>query len=163
MAPKLGTSVETKELSDLEEQLYSETESIWQKASDVAKYLLDLYFKPKSFERSGKIYEAFGVRRFKKFMFSGEYMNAFLRKSNPNHKLISDENSAKSWEMFTRANESVHLAGLTWFGYNMLNELADSDLDKAAVYLAVNVAVNIYPIMLQRYNRARIYKVLDRK
>ncbi len=169
MAPELDTSiVEVRELSDLERQLFSETDvslekkSIWQKAGSVAKYVLDLYFKPKSFEKSGRVYEALGVRRFKKFMFNGDYMNALLRKANPNHKLIKDKSSARSWEMFTRIYESVHVGIGSLMLSRIIDRLADGDYEGAAINTAINTVINVYPIMLQRYNRARIYKVLDR-
>ncbi|MBI2547225.1 MAG: hypothetical protein HYW23_02150 [Candidatus Aenigmarchaeota archaeon] len=170
MAPELDTStVKERELSDLERQLFSETdvssekESIWQKAGDMARYVSDFYFKPKSFERSGKVYEALGVRKFKKIMFNGDYMNALLRKYNPNHKLIRNEGSAKSWEMFTRIYEGIHVGFGSLMLSGMVDRLANGDYDGAAIIAAINTVVNIYPIMLQRYNRARIYKVLDRK
>ena len=124
---------------------------------------MDLYFKPKSFERSGRVYEALGVRKFKKFMFNGDYMNALLRKSNPNHKLIGDKSSIMGWEMFTRIYEGFHVGVGSLMLSGMINRLADSDYKSVAVNAAINAFVNIYPIMLQRYNRARIYKVLDRK
>jgi hypothetical protein len=95
-------------------------------------------------------------------MFNGNYMNALLRKAFPNHKLIRDESSAKSWEMFTRIYEGVHLLCNAIMIPGIIDRLADGDFKGAAIGGALNTVVNIYPIMLQRYNRARIYKVLDR-
>ena len=58
MTLKLDTStIQAEELSDLERQLHSEVdvsperESFWNKAGGVAKDILNLYYKPKSFER----------------------------------------------------------------------------------------------------------------
>ena len=168
MALKLDTSAfKIGGLSDLERQLHSEAdtpferESFWHKAGDIGKYILDLYFKPKSFERSGKIYEALGVRQFKKFMFNGDYMNALLKKFDHNYKLIRNKSYARDREVATRIFEGVHIGGCSIMVYCLIYSLADGDYKNAAINTALNTVVNIYPTMLQRYNRARIYNILD--
>ncbi len=49
-------------VSDLEDRLDSETDRSFIEKST------DWYFAPKSFERSGKLYKALGVRQFKKLV-----------------------------------------------------------------------------------------------
>ncbi|MEK6969115.1 MAG: hypothetical protein AABW48_01675 [Nanoarchaeota archaeon] len=162
-------TTEIENTSDLERQLTSvdkvpeKKESFWHKAGDIALYVSDLYFKPKSFEQSGKVYEALGVKRFKKFMFNGDYMAALVRKADPDYKLINSWGSAGLWEQVTRLFESIHVGFGGVILFDTIDCLADGDYKRAAVGAAINTVVNIYPIMLQRYNRARIYKVLGRK
>ena len=62
------------EPSELERQLNStelDNRSILQKAKD-------WYFAPKSFERSGKLYETLGIRLFKKYLLTGEMWNKYF-------------------------------------------------------------------------------------
>ena len=158
----LEKKVSGLEKSYSELHLFQQNESFWHKADKMAKYVLDLYFKPKPFERNGKLYRVLGVKRFKKFMFNGDYMNALLRKIYPKYRLVKDEDSARFWEFCTRIYEGVHLGGCGLMITKIVDRLADTDYKGAAIYTALNTVVNIYPIMLQRYNRARIYNVLGR-
>ena len=96
-------------------------------------------------------------------MFNGDYMNRFLRRSDPENRLIWNKLSVKLCEKYTRIYESIHVAAC--FGYfvpSIMLHLANDDYKKAAYSFAINTVFNIYPIMLQRYNRGRYYNVLDR-
>ena len=61
----------------------------------------------------------------------------------------------------TRKAEAVHvlafLASLVPFTYALYN----GPLDSAGCVLAFNLLLNVYPVMLQRYNRVRLEKLIQ--
>jgi hypothetical protein len=58
-------------------------------------------------------------------------------------------------------------AGHTAFGgvmaVFMVRDLARGDLAGAASILLQNLVINVYPVMVQRYNRARILRALNQE
>jgi hypothetical protein len=111
------------------------------------------------FERDGRFYERLGVRWFKRFATKGDYWNKLRRHSDPSFKNVKDFNSAILWEARTRHNELLHLCslavGLTIMGW-LFSRSEYTWL--VAVFFAVLIW-DISPIMLQRYNRARIGRI----
>ena len=117
------------------------------------------YFGLWNFERDGRFYERLGVRRFKRFATQGDYWNKRRRLTDPSFRNVKGFRSAIEWEARTRHNEVVHLCSLV-VGLTMMVWLY-SRREYAwlvAVFFAVLVW-DIYPIMLQRYNRARIFRI----
>ena len=124
--------------------------------------LPDRYFRVQGFERSGRIYEWLGVRTFRKFAPDGDFANRWERRKDPGFRMISSRKSAADFIVRTRQSERGHIVLLAlgvvstayawsvgWHGW--------------AVYLAAgNILVNFYPIVLQRYTRGRIERLLRR-
>jgi hypothetical protein len=109
-------------------------------------------------EKDGEIYERAGLRAFRWTM-----LRSGLGWINPNFHM---RHSRADWERLVREthnSEGVHwLAGAilvvlaVWFligGYAM----------HGYVMLLVRVPFDVYPIMLQRWNRGRVYRVLRRR
>jgi hypothetical protein len=44
----------------------------------------------------------------------------------------------------------------------MVHDIAEGNYTRAAMAVGANLVVNVYPIMTQRYNRARIYRALGK-
>ena len=109
---------------------------------------LDFYFTPKFFEKSGRIYELLGVRIFKKFLPTyGDYM---LRLTGIRLINNGSTETLKDYETATKIFEMIHLVFcLLYICFS--------------VSILLNLMINIYPIMVQRYNRARIYKILRKR
>lgn len=120
------------------------------------------YFDVHRFERSGRIYEALGVRHFRRVAPDGDWANRWARRANPRYRLIRGRRSAAAFVARTEQSERGHVVLLAlglvsaafawrlgWHGW--------------AVYLSAgNLVVNVYPILLQRYTRARIHALLSR-
>jgi hypothetical protein len=64
-------------------------------------------------------------------------------------------------ELVSRKFEGMHLVGAV--GMVALSILVSNSIQGAILGQTINLFFNIYPIMLQRYNRARIYNALDRR
>ena len=116
------------------------------------------YYRIKAFERSGRFYEWIGVRAFRHFVPDGDLANRWRRRRQPNFRIIPNRRLAAAFIERTELSEKSHLVVLLigvasscfawrigWTGW--------------AVYLGVgNVLVNVYPVLLQRYTRARILR-----
>jgi hypothetical protein len=134
--------------------------------SIVDKIFSDHYYQPKRWEKDGKIYEYMGVKYFKKLLFyfarnkrkDAFYRNYFLKE----HSL----QGLASFEKKTRKSERSHVIIAFWMLLFTIFLLLDirSVWDQLVIIMFVitNIFTNIYPIFLQRYNRFRIQKVLNK-
>ena len=126
----------------------------------------DWYFEPKSFERSGKLYESLKIRLFKKLIM-GSVGFAFKKAGKndvPRTYFVGKQrtgDSLKTYELFARINEMIHVPLAVTMSYYCLEKISNDDYSGAIVsgFFAV---LNAYCVMLQRYNRARVYNTLDK-
>lgn len=120
--------------------------------------LTSSYFSTKPWEKDGQLYEWFGVNIFRKVLVwvGWEKMN---KKSNTVKKTSA---SLKQLEQFTRQAEFGHtlifiivciLCGFIILLYN---------LKTSFWLLLLNIPFHVYPVIVQRYNRPRFQKTLDR-
>jgi hypothetical protein len=120
------------------------------------------YYRVRSFERSGRVYKMLGVRQFRRFVPDGDLANRWARRRDPSHRVIHGRRSAAAFLCQTEESERAHLVLLT-LGVVSAGFALYIGWPGWAFYLSVgNVLVNLYPILLQRYTRARIVAVLDR-
>ncbi|GAB3261201.1 hypothetical protein GCM10027562_24490 [Arthrobacter pigmenti] len=119
--------------------------------------LLQIWFGPKRFEKGGAVYEKFGVDRFSRFLPFGYWTNRLIRALGAkNFRIINDESSAKIWVVFTMVVEFCHVVAFGLFAWFMVCDLLQADYAGAAWNGLLNLLVNVYPSMVQRYNRIRI-------
>ncbi len=128
----------------------------------VAVRLPETYYRVRAFESSGRLYEAIGVHRFRRFMMDGDYMNAGVRRTIPGYRVIAGRQEMRQFAVQTRVNERAHMFAL-WAGLPpIVYALYLSWYPFAIFLLAVAFVTNVYPIFLQRYTRARIARILAR-
>jgi hypothetical protein len=136
-----------RDISDYERELDSaelDERSFLQKATDG-------YFYPKSFERSGKLYESLGVRTFKKYCPTGEVWNKCLNYRDVKGNSTED---LRNYEKQTRIFEGIHVVGgIAFFALFGLNPIG----------LLTNALINFYPVITQRYNRSRIQNIVEKR
>ncbi len=125
--------------------------------------LADIYFRPKEFEKSGKLYEKFGVKKFQKLYFATAWRIASLIKKDIKWVSGTSRRDLESFEDFTRFLEGMHVASSPPFLCGFIYQVAQEDYVGATMTFAMNTVVNVYPIMLQRYNRTRVYRILENK
>ena len=121
--------------------------------------LADLYFRPKAFEGRGKIYVYLGVLVFKRALL--KLARPAPGAARPSYWLTAhDADGLRAFERRTRRNEAIHLLALVppVLGLALSNNAGPL---LVSVFVAV-IALNFHPILLQRYNRIRIYRVLAR-
>jgi hypothetical protein len=119
------------------------------------------YFDPAAWERSGAVYRRLGVHRFRHLLLNGRYLNrlvSFVRRRP--YRVITGRHSAGLWVLFTVFVEAGHTAFGGVMAVFMARALARGDFAAAASILLQNLVINVYPAMVQRYNRGRILHVL---
>ncbi|NIO11423.1 MAG: hypothetical protein GTO40_26750 [Deltaproteobacteria bacterium] len=113
----------------------------------------DGYHRLRPFERGGRLYRKLGVRGFLHFV------RAFWR----NKYLVYASSFPEQFETQTRQVEAHHGAVFLWLsalsGYAFLRGYYDA----VAWLMLFNVPLNAYPILLQRYNRGRVCRVMARQ
>lgn len=130
------------------------------------------WFRTKSFEKGGRVYELLGVRQYKKGLIKA--LRFFGRKRenelNGTNYFVGEDLSAKSLEEYdseTRNNELLHTLGFiggTALSYGYLSQVQNKWGALAWCATAIPWTLNELAIVLtQRYNRARIYSILERK
>jgi hypothetical protein len=158
---KLGEEVPHGAVVDaiLESTSDDETTPSWFK--DTAKTIADAWFDPKSFEKDPTLYEKLGIRTFKRYLPTGDLIPRLLRRR---FTFIggTSVNDLKNYERFTRVYETIHLGFLGLGAAALGEELASGKIGQAAFTAGINTLVNVYPIMLQRYNRSRLYRTINR-
>lgn len=125
-------------------------------------WLPPAWYRVYPFERSGKVYELLGVQHFRGFVPDGDLANGLARRRDPTYRVIRGRASAAAFLGLTRQSERGHLVLLT-LGVISAGFALDLGWRGWALYLTVgNALCNLYPILLQRYTRARIVSVLHR-
>jgi hypothetical protein len=128
----------------------------------VALILPDRYYQARSFERSGRLYEWLGVRWYKRFMLEGDFVMQRIRRFIPDYKVIAGRRDLEGFALRTRKSEQGHLLWMLVAVPALVYALL-RDWWLIALWLFLgNLVINVYPIMLQRYNRARIQQILVR-
>ena len=117
------------------------------------------YFNLRPFELDGRLYELLGVRQFKRFASAGDFFNDRRRRSDPEFRNVRNYSSAIEWEARTRFNELAHLGNLVFSVVMLVWLCLEGRFTWIVPILFLNLILNVYPIMLQRYNRARIRRI----
>jgi len=117
------------------------------------------YFTVYPFERDGRFYKRLGVTHFKRFASSGDFWNRKRRHTHPEFKIVKNYASAIDWDERTKFNELAHLFNLL-FSIIMLVWLYVQGRHRFIIpIILLTILLNVYPILLQRYNRARIQRI----
>ncbi|MCP2043595.1 hypothetical protein L1278_001632 [Pontibacter sp. HSC-36F09] len=115
------------------------------------------YFDVKVWENGGQVYRWFGVNIFRKLLVWVGWERL--------HKAVSpvkkDLEALQRMEYNTRQSEFGHLViffivlGFTFF------VLYQYGLEQSLWLIFLNVILNVYPILVQRYNRPRLQKAIQ--
>ncbi len=124
--------------------------------------LLDSWFQPRRFETE-RLYELLGARLLKRYMpTGGDLVMRWLRRRHPGARLLpgASLDSLRRFERWTRVAEAVHLAGFVGFaalaGWRFTHgSLSGTGL---SVALVLDLALGLWPVTLQRYNRLRVIR-----
>jgi hypothetical protein len=118
----------------------------------------DRYHQPKPFEHGGRLYVRLGVRYFKLVAPYGDLMNRIMRFFRPDFRIIKNPASLQAWLETTRSKEAGHIVHTMMVLPALIFVLARRWYASAATLLLLTVLFDMYPVMLQRYNRFRLKK-----
>jgi hypothetical protein len=110
--------------------------------------------------RGTRLYEAIGVRVFRRYATNGDVINRWGRRLDPRYRAIRGREAARKWMDQTRSGERSHLVLLLIGLFTAAWAVYIGWIGWAVGLTAGNVLFNLYPILLQRYNRCRIARVL---
>jgi len=121
----------------------------------VPHILPSAYFKPRAFERGG-FYPALGLRWFRLVAPDGDWINRRLQRIDPSYRVIRDRRTRAEHLSGSVTNERWHtswlILGLVTAGW----ALRTQQFGWAVAVTMFNVAFNLYPVLHQRYKRARV-------
>lgn len=116
------------------------------------------YYQPKNFDKFGRVYELLGVLFFRKLVRRGP-LHIFA----PKYQYSGRRELLPLLEQETRTAEAIHMfaffASLLLVAYALYYGWFDS----VGWLLLFNVLLNVYPVMLQRYNRVRLQRLLQKR
>jgi hypothetical protein len=123
----------------------------------------DVWFRPKSFE-SERLYERLGALLLKRYVpTGGDLVMKRLRRNHPGRRWVTANlQSLRRYEQRTRLNESLHLIGFMVFMVLIVKRFAAGSLPLfgLTVALTANLILGLWPVVLQRYNRLRLYRTI---
>lgn len=120
--------------------------------------LPESYFRVRPFEDDGRLYVRAGIKSFKNLLVVtriDDACNRLVRFSGRRSRL-------RDLEQGTRQAESDHLVSFLVVLLAFVYTITQRWFEVAGWLAVVNVLANVYPVMLQRYNRARVEAVLRR-
>ena len=126
--------------------------------------VFDVWFRPKGFE-SERLYERLGALLIKRYVpTGGDLVMQRLRRHHPGRRWVTSSlQSLRRYERRTRLNESIHLIGFMGFTVLAASRFASGSLTAfgLTVALIVNLILGLWPVVLQRYNRLRLYRAIN--
>jgi len=87
-----------------------------------------------------------------------------LRRQHPGRRWVTPSiQSLRRYERRTRLNESIHLIGFIVFAVLAAKKFASGSLTAfgLTVALILNLLLGLWPVVLQRYNRLRLYRAIN--
>lgn len=117
------------------------------------------YFMLPRVEADGRIYAALGVRRFHNIVAYGGPMVRLMRRIEPESYARLKRSTMAGRERRTRKTEKIHWVLLLGTIPPAVWAVMQRELWFAVYLLAANIPMNTYPILLQRYTRARLERI----
>ncbi|PJE47929.1 MAG: hypothetical protein CUR34_00155 [Sediminibacterium sp.] len=115
------------------------------------------YFKEQNWEQKGKIYEQLGIHLFRKLLVlvGWEKLN---KKENPVKNNLA---ALVHLEYRTKQSELGHLIIFFIVGGFSIYVAIRYSFSASAWLIFLNLLLNFYPILLQRYNRPRLQRAIQ--
>ena len=124
----------------------------------VIQRLVLAYYWPRPNESA--LYERIGVPFLGRYVPTGGsrflLMPSLIKKGRPRQQVLQKFVNA------TMLMEIAHVVCFVLFFREMLDDYDNSRYVEAVLWVPLNVFVNVYPIMLQRFNRERALPLLNR-
>jgi hypothetical protein len=113
------------------------------------------WFRPRPFERGG-LYPALGLRLFRALATDGDWINGRLRRLDPTYRVVRDKRTRDAHLAGSILNERWHTAWLLLGLVTAASAVSTGQFGWAFAVTLFNVAFNLYPVLHQRYKRARL-------
>jgi len=107
-------------------------------------------------------YEAIGIRIVKKLTQDGDWINRLIRKKLPGYQVFDSRRPPSVYLKKAYMIEKIHTAMLLFFGCSTIAALIKGYTVWAVLLTLTNLVFNVYPNLLQQYNRLRLRQILKR-
>jgi hypothetical protein len=126
--------------------------------------VLDFWFRPQRFE-SERLYERLGALVLKRYVpTGGDLVMQRLRRHHPDRRWVTSSlQSLCQYERRTRLHELIHLIGFVCGTVLVTSKFASGSLTRSWLIgaLGLNLIFGLWPVVLQRYNRVRLYRAIS--
>lgn len=112
--------------------------------------------------RTTAVYERMGVRIVRKFTQDGDWVNRLIRRRFPKYKVFDSYPSIRKHLRRAYMIERVHFAFFLFFLYATFYALVNGYFLWALILTIANLGFNVYPNLLQQYNRLRLRQLMRR-
>jgi hypothetical protein len=117
------------------------------------------YFASRPFEQDGTIYRWLGVKYFV-FLLRLIGWERLLRKDQP---ITNDLDALRSYRTTTKSSEAAHVLAAICVAAITVWTAWTHSLGHIHWLILFNILLNLYPVMLQRYNRPRVSRLIRLK
>lgn len=109
-----------------------------------------------------RAYELIGVRAMRWLVQDGMLVNRVRQRLGKRHKVITSRQSARAYLNKIVVQERYHYSCFVFFTLSAISAALAGKIQLALLISFWNIIYNVYPILLQQYNRLRIQKLLSR-
>lgn len=127
------------------------------------RFLPPSWYRMRSFEANGRIYERLGVKAMRAVVSNGDLVNRIVRRRFPGYRVYAFADRIEKVSDDGRTNERSHLKSFAGGMIVALYALRIDWVDWAAWLAFTNLAANLYPTLVQRYTRARLQPIALRR
>jgi hypothetical protein len=118
------------------------------------------YYRVGISTRARRVYELLGVRRFKRFVVNGDLVNRVAKRRDPRYRVLTTRDDLAMFVERTCSVEKAHLTLMAFSLFTAFHAARIGWFGWAGILAAGNLIGNVYPVLLQRYNRARAEHVM---
>ncbi|WCT11931.1 hypothetical protein [Mucilaginibacter jinjuensis] len=120
-------------------------------------FLPNAFFNKIQLGSTPVIYKKLGVISVNKLAQNGGFVNKLIRRKYPQYKAVLYQRSSINKLLAqTYINEKFHYSMLVFFALLMVYALIKAYRGWAAALFIINIAYNVYPILLQQYIRLKL-------
>lgn len=127
------------------------------------RFLPPSWYRVRSFEANGRIYERLGVKAMRAVVSNGDLVNRIVRRRFPGYRVHAFADRIEKVSDDGRTNERSHLIFFAGGMVVAFYALRIDWVDWAAWLAITNLAANLYPALVQRYTRARLQPIALRR
>jgi len=131
--------------------------------SIIPAFLSQRFFYRIQLSHNTKIYERLGVRVIRKFVQHGDFANRIGRKNNPAYPGMLKSVDPQRYLGTILMYERFHFICFIFFLLTSGIVIAQGHYLLALLIMISNVVYNVFPILLQQFNRIRVLRCANRK
>jgi hypothetical protein len=108
-----------------------------------------------------RTYELIGVRAMRWLVQDGMLVHRVNQRLGKNQKVIPNRKAARRYLNKIVVQERYHYSCFVFFSLSSVSAILTGKIGLALLMAISNIIYNVYPILLQQYNRLRIRKLLS--